>query len=438
MIILVDQITPRIQYAFEQVFRDYKGELVFTNQESEFDEYSGPKIIYSKRPKDNRSELHFGSYGILEHSDYTRIKMEPGSWVGIPTILCVKQGDLPFDIFAAVFFMLTRYEEYWRFEGDQMGRFMPENSILSQINAIERPLVDEWIRAFETYIQNKFPELIFEAPQSKFLSTIDVDSAYAYLHKGAYRTIGGILKDLSRFNFKNLVDRIKCLSGNIPDPYDTYDYIEGKHNHYGVESIFFFLLADFSEYDKGLPYTQKQFRKLILRLSKKYTVGIHPGVQSHKRYNTMLREKSRLEGITARQVTHSRQHYLMLRFRTTYRLLKSTGIKHDYSMGFAHAVGFRAGTCRPYHWFDLKKNSASLLTVHPLIAMDTTLNRYMNLSIDEAKAKVSEMIEIVKRYNGEFVSLWHNETLADINEWKGWREVFEHTLSEGAKFTQDV
>lgn len=438
MIVLVDQLTPRIKYAFECVFRDIEITLEYTIQESEFLNYPGPKLVYTRKNKHLNAGVFIGASGILDHSDFARLKTDAGDWKGLPTIFSVKEGDIPFDIFGAVFFMLTRFEEYWRFEGDKMGRFKPDASVSHQLNTIERPIVDEWIRAFENYFLAIFPQYQVIRPQSKFVSTIDVDSAFAYKHKGLYRTIGGVIKDIVRFEFKNLKRRISCLAGMTPDPYDTYSYILRKHEHYKVSSIFFFLLADFGEYDKGLPYKSKGLRRLISSIAKHSTIGIHPGVESHKRYNTMLREKSRLEGIISRQVKHSRQHYLMLKFRTTYRLLKSTGIEHDYSLGFAHVTGFRAGTCRPFHWFDLKKNMPSTLMVHPLVVMDTTLNRYMELTVEEAKLKVSHFASLIKAFNGEFVSLWHNENLTNESNWNGWREVFEHTLAEGSTFDQGL
>ena len=33
----------------------------------------------------------------------------------------------------------------------------------------------------------------------------------------------------------------------------------------------------------------------------------------------------------------------------------------------------------------------------------------------------------VKKVNGEFTSVWHNESLSNLDRWKGWREVFEST-----------
>jgi hypothetical protein len=186
-------------------------------------------------------------------------------------------------------------------------------------------------------------------------------------------------------------------------------------------------------YDKGLPIKSPAFRKLIANTSKKYEVGVHPGVGSHRRVNTLSREKARIESITGKKCTTSRQHYLMLTFRSTYKLLRSIGIKDDYSMGFAEEVGFRAGTSRPFYWFDIKRDEMTTFRVHPFAIMDTTMNKYMKLSPEKAIHKTREIIDSVRSVNGSFISLWHNETLSEKGMWRGWRKVWEATLEMGSK-----
>jgi hypothetical protein len=64
--------------------------------------------------------------------------------------------------------------------------------------------------------------------------------------------------------------------------------------------------------------------------------------------------------------------------------------------------------------------------------MDGTLNQYLKISPDEAQSVIKKIIEEVKKVNGTFISLWHNESLSEIREWKGWREVFIRMTREAA------
>jgi len=274
----------------------------------------------------------------------------------------------------------------------------------------------------------RFPSCSFRQPEFSFLSTIDVDSAFAYKHKGFKRTIGGVVKDLVRFDFINLKQRVLTLNGNRPDIYDTYDYIESTCKNVSVNNLYFFLLANFGQYDKNVPHRSQALRSLIKRLIFQGNVGIHPGVSSNSSFELLSGEKERLEAITETPCIMARQHYLMLFFPFTYRSYLKVGIENDYTMGFADDVGFRAGTSRPFFWFDLERNEKTLLKVYPFAAMDTTMKNYLKLSPEDAISLTNETMKDVSSVGGSFISLWHNETLSESHGWEGWRIVWESTL----------
>ena len=213
----------------------------------------------------------------------------------------------------------------------------------------------------------------------------------------------------------------------MKDPYDTYDDILALHEK-GFDIRIFWLLADLDKYDRNIHYNQPFQKKLIKLLDKKIRIGIHPGMQCVDSEFDLFNEIDRLEHIVDRKVSDSRQHYLILKLPNTYRMLVSQHISDDYTMGFADMAGFRAGTARPFLWFDLKKNEVTPLTIHPIAYMDGTLNEYMKLTPDEAKATISRLHEEVKTYGGDFSFIWHNETIGNYGPWKGWKEVFEHTI----------
>ena len=218
------------------------------------------------------------------------------------------------------------------------------------------------------------------------------------------------------------------LSGKEKDPYDTYDFQVEIHSKYSLNPIYFFLLGDWASYDKNLPHTNPKMQTLIKDISLKAETGIHPSFSSNTNPKKVKTEKERLEKIKNTTVTKSRQHFLMLRFPDTYRNLIASGITDDYSMGFADEIGFRAGICTPFKFYDLEKDQETRLTIHPFTVMDGTLKSYLKLSPVQAIEKVKNIINEVKNVNGEFISIWHNETLSDWREWKGWRMVYEELI----------
>jgi hypothetical protein len=154
-------------------------------------------------------------------------------------------------------------------------------------------------------------------------------------------------------------------------------------------------------------------------------VGIHPSLSSNKYLLKVEGEITGLGDILGRNITSSRQHFLKLSMPRTYRTLMQFGISDDYSMGYASNPGFRAGIAMPFPFFDLLRNEATTLTIHPVTLMDVTMKDYLRLSREESLEQISSMIRTIRAVNGEFVSLWHNESLGDTGRWEGWRAVYE-------------
>lgn len=433
MLIFAETLPPRLIYAFQVLLDDVRDSLRFTSDVSEYERESGAKLWYSiSRP--SQGGIHLQSGSLLFQLEYNRVRPELVMWNAVPGLFPVSGGDVPFDLPSAVFFLITRMEEYWTFQSDDMGRFTSDSSLSHRLSILERPIIDEWRLQLYDLIEQRNPGLRLPRRKFSFLSTIDIDHAYAFLHKSTTRTVGALVRDFFQGKMSLFRRRMRVLRNKEKDPYDTYDYMDAAHEKYGVTPKYFILVGDLGEYDTGLSYDQKDFRKLVQRISKKHETGLHPSVGSHKRYNTIIREKSRLEHIVGKPCTLSRQHYLLLRFRTTYRLLKAAGIRHDYSMGYADNIGFRAGTARPFAWFDLKKDECTDLIIHPLMVMDTTLRKYLQLEPAAAKAATRRIVAATAAVGGEFVSLWHNETLSEEGDWEGWRDVWEYTLSLAREF----
>jgi hypothetical protein len=157
-------------------------------------------------------------------------------------------------------------------------------------------------------------------------------------------------------------------------------------------------------------------------------IGIHPSFASNHQLEKIKIEKERLEKISGKKISYSRQHFLKLTFPHTYRNLLAVGITDDFTMGYADAIGFRAGICTPFRWYDLERETETHLTIHPFAVMDGTLNNYLKLSPTLAIEKTKEIINKVKQVNGKFIFIWHNETLSDWKEWKGWKNVYEEII----------
>jgi hypothetical protein len=92
-------------------------------------------------------------------------------------------------LLAAIFFLLSRYEEYHPHQKDMYGRYAHEASIAYQHNFLKIPLINLWLKISETLAQ-KDPSLD-SRPSFRFEPTYDIDLAWSYKAKGATRTAGG-------------------------------------------------------------------------------------------------------------------------------------------------------------------------------------------------------------------------------------------------------
>jgi len=210
---------------------------------------------------------------------------------------------------------------------------------------------------------------------------------------------------------------------------DTYDYIEKVIQNNKVETIFFFQLGNYGVFDKNIPL-KKPLVNLIKRLSKIGKIGIHPSYFSNTISHELTREITRLEQVLGENITLSRQHFLKLKFPETYENLIINDITIDYTMGFADQIGFRAGISVAYPFFNLLTNKQRPLMIQPFQCMDGTLKDYLKFSPDEAVEQVKKIKKTIQEVQGTFVSIFHNSSLTDVGEWKGWREVYEEKLGE--------
>jgi hypothetical protein len=412
----------RLNYALKALFNPVDVSFFIVKDKSQFDEFKGAKLIYSEETWDN--QLHIPQSEFFLDSSIT-----PSTRFDFPFEVPENGAfHFNFDVFAASFILLSRYEEEVISTRDSFGRFESKYSLLSKRNWLERPIVDEWRLALLRELKNRFPFFDYTPTSHNVHLTVDVDSAFSYLHKGWYRTAGGFAKDILKFDLKNLVRRSIVLLRLRKDDYTTYEYIEGLQKTFGLELTYFFLLSNFGTYDKNVPYTSKALQALIQSLSKNVRVGIHPGVASHSSLSILKEEVRRLQFITEKKVTHARMHYLKMNGAETYRNLLQCEIENDYTMGFADVIGFKSGTALPHYWYDFKQEKETTLLLHPFVAMDATLNRYMNLTAQDAIDKLKELKHTCSRLQVPFCLLWHNESFSECNEWKGWKEVVAEVM----------
>ena len=337
-----------------------------------------------------------------------------------------EKGDHDFDILSSIFFLITRMEEYHSKDCDEHLRYKSDNSSLVKLSLEQKPIVDQWCFSLLSQLNTKFNIELTSPRKFNQYCTFDIDNAYAFKHKGLLRSLGSFFKDLFSFRFYKLSQRLDLILGKIKDPYDNYDYILEFLKINQLKSIFFFLLGDYAKMDKNIDHNHPYLINLISSISKNHITGIHPSYKSFNSLKILKMEISRLDKIT-RKTSISRFHYLKFTLPESYQILLKAGIKQDYSMGFADRIGFRAGTCTPFYFYDLENEITTDLKIFPFAYMDGVLNDKLKFTSEYSSILISKIKLEVRKVNGSFNAIWHNESLSNQDRWEGWRTVFETT-----------
>lgn len=422
--IYIKKFVPRLQYTVNLIFKIVlKVDYTLINDKQLFIQSDLPKISYCD--KSIMDEIHFYASDLLFENTIQKQQIDLKQSDDFPIFFNNnKNAILPYDAFAMIFFLVSRYEEYTEMQLDKHGRFRAENSLAYRHDFLKTPLVNQLCATIQNLIEAKYPNYIFPKQTFTFLPTYDIDYAWAYKNRNVKRTIGGYARTILSGNFPELLEKLQVQLGFKNDPFYVFDYLDNLHETHRLSPIYFFLLGDYSQFDKNIHHQNLAFRQLITRLSERYKIGLHPSYLSNSDFNLLQKEKNRLDEITQKETIRSRQHFLKLATPKTYQNLLKLGIKEDYTMGYATEIGFRASIATPYFWYDLVNEKATDLLITPFQIMDVTLKDYLKLSPEKALEIIRILIQNTKSVNGTFCTLWHNSSF-DEKEWKGWREMYK-------------
>ena len=426
LLVYTKKKSPRLNYVFKHICTRVLGIKVgFTAKIEEFIAHDSLKMSYTKQQLS--SEFFIKSHDILFEQGLSDIDINIHDWENTKCFFYLgEKSAMPFDIFSATFYMLSRYEEYMPHVKDAYGRFMAKESLAFKEGFLKQPVVDIWAYNFKEALQKQFPEFEFIERQYNVIPIIDVPSPYNYKLKGLMRSFGGVLIDLFRLRIKNLYFRFAVLLGFKHDPDDTFKYIINRQKVSKFKFLLFFLIGDYSTYDKGINPNKKKYVSLIKHAGDYCRVGLKISFLAIEDDVILKKEKLKMEDILNTNLRASRQSFSKLNLPESYRNLIALEVQEDYTMGYVNHAGFRAGSCTPFLFYDLDYEVQTPLKINSYHIMDYALLK--NRSLLDKKKFLNEIIYEVKKVNGEFVPIFHNYTFSDDNKWKGFKDLFNIIL----------
>ncbi len=413
-------------YLFRQVFiRILEFPVSFTSSIEKFVSYSGPKLTYTYRPIG--SEFFIASHDLLFQQGIQEVPIEVHVWSGLPAFF--KQGklsQLPYDIFAASFYLMSRYEEFLPQVKDEFGSFLAYQSLASKNNFLELPLIDLW----SIRLKDKLHEFFSDLPnvpwkKPKFQPIVSVVNPYQYQKKSLLLKLSDSVNAVWRLNFFDLIEQFLVLFGLRKDPHNNFEELEALFKEFGNKPLYFFLFAKNTFYDRGVTIYNFSFRKLIKNIADLNMVSLLASYASQNEPRTLFEECAQLKKLILNKLNSVRFNYGLLSASSGYYTLLEQEIQMDYSMGYKEDLGYRASTAVPFYFYDLNNDIQTQLKIYPIVADEQGLRKF---SAQKAFEKLEELYENLPTQSA-FHGVSFSNTILNASEMNNsWRDQFINYL----------
>ena len=421
LLIYTPEITIRLRYVAQQFFSRILGlKFTLTTDRRAFLAYSGPKLAYAKQSLG--VGLWMKSHDLLFDGGIEDYPIGVVEWSGIPCFFQTAEHEpIACDLLAASFYLLTRYEEYLPHVSDEHGRFPAAQSLGARHGFLTLPVVDLWAQRLLGLLTEQFGDLKAQKNVYHYCSMLNVSASHEFLYRGFLRQISGVLMDILGFKLRRLGYRALVGMGIKRDPYDLYEEVLKAHKKLGQVPKVFFQLAQYGPFDKNVSPYNRHFQHLIKSVGDYAQIALAASYASFDDPELLLEEKKVLSDIVHRPIDSCKTRYNRLNIPLTYRDMVDAGFTQDYSMGYTHDLGFRAGTCTPFYFYDLYLEMQQPIMVYPFAVQDYALLK--EKSVADALRKMQAMYDQVHQLGGWMGVIFSMELLGSPQKYD-WKKLY--------------
>lgn len=324
-----------------------------------------------------------------------------------------KRIDCHIDIFAAVFFMLTRWEENLPGKLDCYERFPATRSIAYKNNFLHRPIVDEYAELFWNMLQVLEPALRRKENKFQLYMTHDVDKLGKWRETNIIKEIlRSILKRSEQSPAAVWRSYIGARKNIRRDPFYTFPWImETLREYPQAKKIFYFLSGGNTEYEGYYDIAETGELLKYLR-ENKAEIGLHGSYLTYRDTELLRGELNKLAEFSGILIKETRQHYLRFSLPDTWRCQEAAGLQIDSSSMYADKEGFRCGTGATFPVFDVLQRRKLNLWERPLLYMDQ--RDYECGGYKGKKQNGPEVLALIRacqKYKTDCTVLFHNNVL---------------------------
>ena len=394
------------------------------------------KILFSKACVDNH-QLFPNQY-IHQGETLYSVEENDKSPIGNFVINADDRILMAFDVFEAIFFHISRYEErnINSVSKDSLGRVNESELFLVRFGLEQIPVVDRLIY--------HFLKCLSIAPvigTPKKIITHDID------HTKAFKHFPGLVKRIAKMGLNNMgwsmIRKVwkaysEVVNGKKEDPFAELRFLSNSSH---VEKHLFLLVGGDHNLDTPRDLKSAEVNSILQKaIMLNYNIGIHPSIESSMsdELSILLSEIDLLKKSMKQGVENSRSHYLCFDIDATPRKLEMAGIKRDFTLGYHSHIGFRAGTSVDYHLFDFSNRKKFELLSTPLIVMDTAIWHFADKSPMRFKETWNDFHKNTKSYI-QICYNFHNSSFFDfwcfgLNLWP----IYESISRENQKSAHNI
>ncbi len=147
MLIFSHTISPRLKYTVNFLAQYFKTTIGITTHADEFATTAGIRINYSNE-QITEAEIRIKPVSLLFQKVISDVRIKCFQHQNNYNAFFATEGKTGFDLFAAIFFLLSRYEEYQPHAKDIYGRYVHQNSLAYQRGLLHLPLLNIWLEDF--------------------------------------------------------------------------------------------------------------------------------------------------------------------------------------------------------------------------------------------------------------------------------------------------
>jgi len=390
-----------------------KVEYEITGELNVFVGHEGVKFSYGTKPLGE--ETFIWSQGLLDEHGIDNYDIEVIPWGELPAFFpSPERSDVPFDIFAAAFYLITRYEEYLPQVKDDYGRYSPYESTAFKNNFLKLPLIDLWVQKLAVQLLGEPLSTLSRKRTVNKLIAVEVATFSKYKKRGVVINTTAFVRHLRKLQLNRAWSQLKTLFNVEEDPYDNCDKILELYKQYRgtrvrskkqhLDLLFFFHLGDYNDQNTGVTYKSKSYLEAIKHIADYVRIGLR--FSSNTSQKDVYKEEKRFEELLKRPLHYTMAAHSKIAMPGHYKLLVDTKTMEDYSMGYVNEPGLRASTSFPFYFYDLDYEVQTPLLIHPYAIHYNSISLKM---LNGQQQVLQEIMDNVKEVGGNFIAQYYYE-----------------------------